>query len=178
MFASRRGQKPQDALRTFPFHQVSPEDTGVYTLSHYTIYQIQQPDTEALNAFVGKRFELMCADFLMTYLRKRGEQIIASGRWWGSVEVEKGKHEQREIDLIVETNRSLYIGECKWSSKKAGKKELEHLRQTASALKTGKPITFVLFDRAGFDIKAEDGLLLFDPGSMVAEDETGGAAEG
>ena len=42
--------------------------------------KIQQPDTEALNAFVGKRFELICADFLMTCLRKRGEQIIASGR--------------------------------------------------------------------------------------------------
>ena len=138
--------------------------------------KIQQPGTEAINAFVGKRFELICADFLMTCLRKRGEQIIASGRWWGSVEVEKDKHEQREIDLIVETNRSLYIGECKWSSKKAGKKELEHLRQSAGALKTGKPITFVLFDRAGFDIKAEEGLLLFDPGSMVAEDETGDAA--
>ena len=112
----------------------------------------------------------------MTYLRKRGEQIIASGRWWGSVEVEKDKHEQREIDLIVETNRSLYIGECKWNSEKAGKKELEHLRQSAGALKTGKPITFVLFDRAGFDIKADEGLMLFDPDSMVAEEETGGAA--
>ena len=84
----------------------------------------------------------------------------------------------REIDLIVETNRCLYIGECKWSSKKAGKKELEHLRQSARALKTRKPITFVLFDRAGFDLKVEDGLLLFDPGRMVSEDKTDGAAEG
>ncbi len=133
--------------------------------------KLQQPSTEALNTFVGKRFELMCADFLMTYLRKRGEHIIASSRWWGSVEVEKGKHEQREIDLIVETNRCLYIGECKWSSKKAGKKELEHLRQSARALKTRKPITFVLFDRAGFDLKVEDGLLLFDPGCMVPKSD-------
>jgi AAA+ ATPase superfamily predicted ATPase len=113
----------------------------------------QLPSKDDLNRFVSKRFELLCTDFMLSWLAKKNEKIIKSGQWWCNVEVKKGKFEQREIDLIIETDKSLYIGECKWSENKLGEKELEHPKTSAKALKTKKPLKWVLFNKKGFIIK-------------------------
>ena len=46
--------------------------------------------------------------FLAQYLKEAGEDVIKVGRWWGQVEVTSGKFEDREIDVIVETQTMLY----------------------------------------------------------------------
>jgi len=129
----------------------------------------QPPGKTGLDFFVSRRFEPLCAEFLAGWLDKKGERIVRSGRWWGTVEVGTGKFEQREIDLIIETDKALYIGECKWSDKKIGKKELEHLKQSASALKPKKPVRWVLFSKKRFTIRERGSVLLFDAGRIVAE---------
>ena len=126
------------------------------------------PAKDELGAFVGRRFELLCAEFLAGLLQERGEKIVRAGRWWGQLEVEKGVFEQREIDLVIETEKHVYAGECKWSNGKMGSKELERLKGSAKALKTKKPLKFALFSKAGFLIKENEEVLLFDPASITS----------
>ena len=129
----------------------------------------QLPSKIALNQFVSRRFESLCANFFINWLDKKGERIVKTGQWWGNVEVEKGKFEQREIDLIIETDKALYVGECKWSDNKIGEKELTRLKQSTKALKTKKPIIWVLFNKKGFGVKESQGVLLFDAVRIVKE---------
>lgn len=131
--------------------------------------KMQLPDKSTLNRFVSRRFELLCAEFFNAWLNKKGERILKSGQWWGNVEIENGKFEQCEIDLIIETDKALYIGECKWSDNKIGERELEHLRQSAKALKTKKLLKWVLFNKKGFRMKESKNLLLFDAKRIVKE---------
>ena len=81
----------------------------------------------------------------------------------GNCRTEKRKLDQREIDLIVETDTHLYVGECEWSSNKMGNKELNWLQQSASKLRTKKNIRWALFNRSGFSISETNDILLFDP---------------
>jgi AAA+ ATPase superfamily predicted ATPase len=122
----------------------------------------QAPTKNQLNTFFGKRFEFLCLEFLADWLSKKGERILKAGRWWGTIELEKGKFEQREIDLIVETENNLYIGECKWSNNPIGEKEVFRLKQSAKALKTKKIVKWVLFNKKGFSIRRTKEIILFD----------------
>ena len=122
------------------------------------------------NSFISRRFEILCREFLTVYLEKKGERVVRAGRWWGSVEVEKGKFEQRDIDVVVETEKTLYVGECKWTEKKVGETELSRLRASSKRVaKTKKPVKFVLFSRSGFTFSESDNVLLFDAGRIVRE---------
>jgi hypothetical protein len=130
----------------------------------------QPPSQEQLNMFVSKRFELLCMDFMSKLLQQKGESIVKRGKWWGHVEVEKGKFEQREIDLIIETDKMLYIGECKWTDRTIGEKELQHLKESSKGmLKTKKPIKWVLFSKKGSSIKESQDILLFDSKDLIKE---------
>lgn len=135
----------------------------------YVYGKTQAPAKNELNSFFGKRFEFLCSEFLTDWLMKKGERIVKVGRWWGNVEVEKGKFEQREIDLVIETDEAFYIGECKWSDNKIGEKELLHLKQAVNALKTKKPVRWVLFNKKGFKIAETNEVLLFDSKRMKEE---------
>ncbi len=126
------------------------------------------PAREELNRFISRRFELLCKDVLIAFLEKRGENVLRSGKWWGNVKVDSGKFEQREIDLIVETEKTLYIGECKWSELRVGPKILAHLKESANALnKTGRQVRFVIFSKSGFELENMDEALLFDSKAIV-----------
>ncbi|MFH1750804.1 MAG: ATP-binding protein [Candidatus Micrarchaeota archaeon] len=120
------------------------------------------PSQEELNVFVSKRFESLCIEFLLGWLGKKGDRVVKAGKWWGQVEVEKGKFEQREIDLIVETDKSVYVGECKWGGDKMGEREIGHLEVSARALKAKKQVRWVLFSKNGFNIRENGETLLFD----------------
>ncbi len=126
----------------------------------------QAPDKHQLNTFLGKRFELLCRDYLSRFLQNKGERIVNLGKWWGNVEID-GKFGEREIDLVIETDKALYVGECKWSDSAVGMKELEALKASARGLKTKKPIRWVLFNKKGFSIKESDDVWLFDAERIV-----------
>lgn len=165
--------------RTVPFDQ-NPKRSkkGVYSIKDNLIAfwftnvygKTRQPSEKELNEFVSRRFEPLCRDFLAGYLTgSRNEAVIKTGRWWGKAGTASGNFERREIDVLVETRQNLYVGECKWTNDKTGQKELERLKESADALKTKKPIKWVLFSRSGFSLKETDELLLFDPGRMKTE---------
>jgi AAA+ ATPase superfamily predicted ATPase len=121
-----------------------------------------------LDSFIGRRFELLCMDFLTSLLAGLKETVIRKGRWWGPVEVQKGGYEQREIDVVIETERALYIGECKWSDTLMDKGDLRHLKRSAAALEARKPVRWVLFSKAGFSgLEEGEDLLLFDARRII-----------
>ena len=120
------------------------------------------PSKEQLSVFIGKRFEILCREFLTMYLVGKGERLLGVGKWWGSVKV-GGKFEQREIDVLVETDKAIYCGECKWTEQKIGERELNWLKESASAFaRTKKPVKFVLFSKRGFEISDDREALMFD----------------
>lgn len=162
--------------RTVPFGQnPSRSKKGIYSIKDNLIAfwftsvygKTQPPGEKELNGFVSRRFEPFCREFLAEYLK--GETVIKAGRWWGRAETSPGIFEQREIDIVVETQQSVYAGECKWTNEKIGEKELNRLKESAKALKVKKQINWVLFSKNGFNIKETGGLLLFDPERIETE---------
>jgi uncharacterized protein len=164
--------------RSVPYGQnLKKSKKGVYAIKDNTIafwfanvYGKQDPPTdEALNEFISKRFEFFCKDFLMRYLKAKGETLVWYGRWWGHAKADGERYEDREIDVVVETNLSLYVGECKWRNKRVRPSDMDKLEKSSHVLKTKKPIRKVLFSKQGFDFKQTDDTLLFDPVKINAE---------
>ncbi|NYZ73837.1 ATP-binding protein [Candidatus Micrarchaeota archaeon] len=164
--------------RTVPFGQNPLKSKkGLYSISDNTIAfwfslvygKRSAPSKEELAAFIGRRFELLCRGFLESYLEGKGEKVIRSGRWWGQVEVQERKFEQREVDIVVETDKALYVAGCKWTGEKSGEAELSSLRESAKVpARSRKPVVWVLFSRSGFSVKGADDVLLFGP-DRIAE---------
>lgn len=128
------------------------------------------PTQDDLNFFISRRFEILCREFLAHYMNKKGERVQRTGKWWGNVEVEKGKFEQRDIDVVVDTEKALYFGECKWTNRKVGASELSRLQESSKAFAgTKKPVKFVLFAKNGFAFSESDKVLLFDAERIVQE---------
>lgn len=164
--------------RLVPFDQ-NPQSSkkGVYSIKDNTIafwfnnvYGKQAPPSEEeLNEFVSRRFEIFCKDFLAEYLKGKGERVVKTGRWWGQTQVKPKEFEEREIDVIVETKNSIFVGECKWTNKKIRFIEIEHLEESLKALKTKKSIKKVFFSKKGFEFKEATDTLLFDPERLETE---------
>lgn len=165
--------------RTVPFGQnLKRSKKGVYSIKDNTIAfwftnvygKLEPPTEETFNSFIGNRFEIFCKDFLTQYLKNRGETIVRTGRWWGQIEVNPKKFEDIKIDVIVETQTTLYVGECKWTNKKIAWSEINRLHESSKALKTKKPIKKVLFAKAGFNFSEPPAeTLIFDPARIETE---------
>lgn len=158
--------------RLVPYHQSSfRSKKGLYRIKDNTIafwfslvYGKQTPITkEEIDFFISKRYEQFCIDMFDMYLKKKGERIKYAGKWWGSIYLNE-KGEQREIDMVVETNDKLFVGEAKWINKKIGESELSMLKDSSGPLakETKKKIIYVLFSKQGFTIKEKENVLLFD----------------
>ena len=165
--------------RSVPFGQdLQRSKKGVYSIKDNTLAfwftnvygKIDPPNNDALNEFVSRRFEVFCKNFITQYLKNMGETVVRIGSWWGPVEVSSGKFEDREIDVIVETQTNLYIGECKWTNKKTSRAEFYRLEENSKALKTNKPVKKVMFTKTGFDFSDKHtDIILFDPDRIEAE---------
>jgi AAA+ ATPase superfamily predicted ATPase len=164
--------------RSVPFG-LNPQRSkkGIYSIKDNTIAfwfahvygKLEPPSDEAINEFVSRRFETFCRDFFVEYLKRKGETVIRTGRWWGPVEVRPKEFEEREIDFIVETSSSMFFGECKWTNKKARVADLNRLEESSKALKTTKEARMVLFSKLGFEFEEANGLSLFDPERIEVE---------
>ena len=128
------------------------------------------PSKDEYSSFIGRRFEILCREFLGAYLTGKGEKVLGTGKWWGPVKVE-GKFEPREIDVVLETDKAMYFGECKWTEQKMGERELNWLKESAHAVagKKKKAVRFVLFSKKGFDISENEEVLLFDAKRLVQD---------
>ena len=130
--------------------------------------KVEPPSRESINSFVGQRFEFMCSRFLERWVKEKGEKILKRGKWWGTIKTSSGKFEQRELDLVIETDQFMYVGECKWVSRRMGRADLEWLKESASNLKSKKAVKWVLFSKSGFSMDPSEDVMLFDAERLVA----------
>jgi len=129
--------------------------------------KLSAPRREELSSFISKRFEILCRQFLCEFLIARGERLLTAGKWWGAIKV-KGHSEQREIDLVVETDKAIYVGECKWTQQKVGQRELNWLKESAQAFATiNKPVKFVFFSKSEFEALTDEDVLTFDTHQLM-----------
>lgn len=68
------------------------------------------------------------------------------GSWWD-------KHNEIDVVAINQDNKSVLLGECKWSNKTVGKDILEHLKERSTKIDFGFHPSlkiFVIFSKSGF----------------------------
>jgi len=162
---SRKGlYRISDPYFRFWFRFVHPqrsaleEGRGQATLDQYIMPQ--------LDLFTSLTFEQICRDHVWKMGLPFTPQRV--GAWWDRL---------AEIDVLAasEADKSLAIGECKWSVKPVGADIWEDLkRKEARLLSKGQwpHVTYVLFARAGFtaamiELAAREGILLVDLADMV-----------
>jgi AAA+ ATPase superfamily predicted ATPase len=158
--------------RLVPYPQsLTRSKKGLYRIKDNTIafwfslvYGSQQtPTKKDIDDFISRRFEDFCLDVFVRFLEKENEQVKYKGKWWGSVKL--GDHgEQREIDIVVETDDYLYLGEAKWTNSKKGEQDINWLKESSDTLVrlTKKKVKYVFFSKEGFTMKEKEGVLLFD----------------
>lgn len=115
------------------------------------------------NAFVGFVYEELCDQFICEILSARfADRVIESGSYWDR---------EVEIDLLSDTlSGETWIGECKWTNHKRGKKELRHLEEKWIKLSLS-PDKIFLFSKRGFSNELQTlkypNLYLFDAEDMI-----------
>ena len=92
----------------------------------------------------------------------------AIGRWWAKNE---------EIDLVAldDETKTIWFGECKWSTKQVGEDIYQDLRRKAHLVDWGgreRQERFILFSRNGFTtgmrrVAKQDGVVLVAGEEMV-----------
>ena len=101
---------------------------------------------EAFSAYVGKRFEAVCLQWLIRRNRQGSLPFLASsfGRWWGT---DPAAHEQTDIDVIAadKPSKSILLGECKWRESFDETEALRKLEARASLVKGYDRHSFALF---------------------------------
>jgi AAA+ ATPase superfamily predicted ATPase len=125
------------------------------------------------DAFVGRALEEAAQEYVIRLARSGQLPFILEriGRWWSSYE---------EIDLVAisDTDRTVLVGECKWTSKPVGVNILVDLQRKAQAmLQDGEQhhVTYALFSRHGFTpelqtVAAAQGILLVNaPDLLLAQ---------
>ena len=123
-----------------------------------------------LPAYMGKRFEKVCIEFLWT---NKIFEFTKIGRWWGvNKNKESNVREPLEIDIVAlnENTKEICFAECKWQEKKVKKHIASELLEKAGYvdwnIKKRKEY-FIIFSKSGFEKSClefckQRGILLFD----------------
>ena len=166
---SRRGiYQLRDAFLRFWFRFVHPNQGSLgMGLSAGVLEQRVRPD---FDHFVAHAFEDASLEYVAR-LAQNGELPFLPeriGRWWIADE---------EIDVVAisNTERSLLVGECKWTARPVGVNILDDLRRKTRRLMANdewSQVTYALFAKSGFtpalqEIAAAEGILLVEAEQMV-----------
>jgi AAA+ ATPase superfamily predicted ATPase len=124
--------------------------------------------------YVGLSFEEAAREYVARLARRGDLPFLPEsiGGWWDR---------ENEIDLIAASysERSLLLGECKWSEKPVGTNILDSLKKKSQDLSvTGdwRSLYYVLFSKSGFTptlekIAKDEGVRLVKPGEMVQREK-------
>lgn len=100
---------------------------------------------DVIRSFLGRRFELMCADFM-----RRSYTCTKVGRWRGSID-----GETTDFDIVADVRRKrvkyLVVGECKFRTKTVGFETLNTLSHNVGTLLGNRQVLLALFSISGFD---------------------------
>lgn len=157
-----------DHFLRFWFRYVHPNQASLdLGLENAILDQRIRPD---LDHFVARTFEEAAQGYIASLARSGQLPFLpeAVGKWWDR---------EAEIDVIAisRSEKTVLVGECKWSQKPVGLNILNDLKQkTQVALKTIEisRVLYVLFSRAGFSreleqIATNEGISLYTVESLV-----------
>jgi len=89
------------------------------------------------SGFVGKVYEDLSVQYIL-----KNYPVLKAGRWWSK---------NQEIDVVGVLEKSLIVGECKYSNKKVGTDILEALKKKSKSIELNYPIEkYILFSKSGF----------------------------
>jgi hypothetical protein len=116
-----------------------------------------------INAFIGRRFETVCRQFLVEKPPFEFERV---GRQWGKFRAKKGKNVY-EIDILAlnERKKEILFGECKWEEKVDVERVLDELKEKTSHVNwhnDRRREGYVIFAKKFKEKIKRPNLLLFD----------------
>ena len=160
---SRRGLYAlQDPYFRFWFRFVLPNLSDLVLLDNREAIFERYVNSD-LDHFVSPVFEKLCRD----WIRRRaaaGQLDLRSpkvGRWWDG---------HNEIDAVAYDEKTLLLGECKWSRHPVGPSVLRTLESRTVPGLEAKRRRHILFSRSGFqNLEASDDLLLVDLNALVED---------
>jgi len=133
-------------------------------------------NTEYLTAKINATFEQylsfvyedVCREICLDLLKEGIMNFSAIGRWWVKNE---------EIDLVAldDESKTIWLGECKWTTKQVGEDIYQDLRRKAQLVDWGgreRKERFILFRRNGFTSEMrrgakQDGVVLVTGEDLV-----------
>ncbi len=117
---------------------------------------------QAIDSFLGHRFEDVCAEFLRTEYR-----TTEVGRWWGRIETDDGS-EDEDIDIVAEASDRnghgcMLAAECKFRRRGANHGDLCNLQRRWRSTGERNQPKYIVFSAMGFNDElvedSEDGLV-------------------
>jgi len=120
------------------------------------------------NSYIGKRFELICQEFLEKQPTFEFDEI---GNQWGKFKGEKGKNTY-EIDILAlnKKTKEILFGECKWKDKVDVEKVVNRLKEKAGYVKwhnEKRKESYVIFAKSFKKKVKEKNVYLFDLEDMM-----------
>ncbi|MBU4300334.1 MAG: ATP-binding protein [Nanoarchaeota archaeon] len=116
------------------------------------------------NTYVGRKFEAICAEFLLAQHRKNLApfKIEKIGNWW---------HKDNEIDIIAlnESKKEILFCECKWHDKLDAKRILTKLKERVKFVDWERDVRkehYAIFAKSFKEKFKEPNVLLFDINDM------------
>ena len=108
----------------------------------YVLMQIE----DTFDQHLGDAYESIAREIFLDLARREKIPVTSLGRWWWKNE---------EIDLVAldEESRTIWFGECKWSSRKVGADVFQDLRRKSALVEWHagrRNERFILFSRSGF----------------------------
>ncbi|ABX32049.1 ATPase [Petrotoga mobilis SJ95] len=127
---------------------------------------------QQLPTHIGHQFENICIQFLKEKPNYPGFLINNIGKSWGKVPYSKNL--SYDIDIVAYNDDNILFGECKWTNKKMGIKDLETLKLRSNYVNfENKQTKYIFFSKSGFTpelLKFQtDDLFLLTPDKMVSE---------
>ena len=132
----------RDGLFLFYFKHVHPYRVMI---ERGVIDGVIRRFSETFSASIGKPFENICKDHLLTHANL---PITEIGSWWGS-DVHSKREE--EIDIVAKTSDGeMVFGACKFTNEPIGTGEFADLARISKNLKSDKNRYYWFFSKSGF----------------------------
>ncbi|MBI3033356.1 AAA family ATPase [Candidatus Woesearchaeota archaeon] len=134
-----------DNFFNFWYRFIFPNQTAL-NLGNYTL--VQDIIKENLNSYVGKMFEEICKELLISYLNKKTNGYTLDfqdiGTWWN--------RSGEEIDLVAYNNktRKILVGEVKWTNKLVDAEVLDQLMRKSKMINFNGEYKFLIISKSGF----------------------------
>ena len=103
-----------------------------------------------LSDYMGKVFEKMCKEYILTYDNKLPFPYGRIGQWWGG-NPKTRKQAQIDVVAISADEKSVIVGSCKYMNKKVSVDEYKLMQDYGEILSNYGKKYIYLFSKSGFD---------------------------